>query len=103
MQAELTNLDLGTYAGISVIVVALVGAIKKMFPAWTDKKEPLLALILALALGMGAKFLPGVGSFEKVHWLVHGLNLIFTALGAGLLHDKIVNPLLRGKDDQPKT
>lgn len=91
------NTDLGTYGGIIFIVVALIGAVKKLFRAWIDGKEPLLALTFTLSIGIAAKAAGMFGAHDVKTWLLHIVALIMAAAGAGLVHDKIVDPVLANK------
>lgn len=96
------QIDLATYGGISFAVVALVGASKKLFKSWVDGKEPMLALVLTLALGISAKLF-GVfsGPNDAKTWLAHVVALFLAAAGAGVIHDKVTN-VFAGKEDKPK-
>lgn len=96
MDTFMTQWDLVTYPGLSVAVIAVVGALKKLFPTWMDGKEPHLALILSYALGVSTKlFVPG--AFEKIHWIVFLVSLIVVAAGAKWGHDNIVDRIIANK------
>ena len=57
---------------------------------------PLLALVIAPALGAVGK-LVGIG-FGEIPWGGHVVTCVLLgAVGAGLVHDKIINPLLGKK------
>lgn len=90
--------DLVTYPGLVAAVIALVGGLKKLFPIWTDGREPLLGLVLSYVLGIGSK-LTIPGAFATVHWLVFILSLLLVAVGAKLGHDYFVNQIMRGRPD----
>lgn len=89
-----TQWDLATYPGLAFGVVAIIGSLKKLFPAWTDGKEPHLGLILSYALGISAKlFVPG--AFAAVHWVVYLASLVLVAAGAKFGHDHILNEIVK--------
>lgn len=90
-----------SYPGISAIVVMLIGGIKRMFPAWTDGKEPLLGLSFSVVLGVLAK-LTVTGAFSDVQWVPHTVALVLTAFMAKLGHDYLLNQVVKGKDDGSK-
>lgn len=96
---ENASVDLASYGGIALAVVALIGASKRLFKTWVKGKEPILALAFSLALGVAAK-LTGLfpGEPTAAEWLKHIVLLVLTAAGSGLVHDKIVNPVLMDKD-----
>lgn len=91
-----TQWDLVTYPGLMFCVVAIVGALKKLFPAWIDGKEPYLGLLLSYVLGIAAK-LSIPNAFTKVHWVVFLVTLLFVAVGAKLGHDHILNEIIKGQ------
>lgn len=96
-----TQWDLVTYPGLMAAVVAIVGALKKLFPDWTENKEAYLGLSLSYALGIAAKFtIPG--AFTKVHWVVFLVSLLFVALGAKLGHDHFLNEIIKGHNPDKK-
>jgi len=94
---------LASYGGLSLLVVGLVGGLKHLWKAWVAGKEPVLALILTLVIGILAKvggLYGGPGGENAVlAWLVHVLLLVGTALGAGIAHDKLINPIFKGKSE----
>jgi hypothetical protein len=96
-----TQWDLVTYPGLMAAVVAVVGALKKLFPAWTDGKEPYLGLSLSYVLGVTTK-LTVPGAFEKIHWLVFLVSLLFVAVGAKLGHDHLLNEVIKGQNPEKK-
>lgn len=89
-----TQWDLVTYPGLAAAVVAVVGALKKFFPAWLEGKEPHLALALSYVLGIAAK-LTIPGAFKDVHWVVYLVSLLVVAAGAKFGHDFIVNQIIK--------
>lgn len=91
-----TQWDLVTYPGLSLAVVAVVGALKKLFPNWIDGKEPVLGLISSYVLGISTKFfIPG--AYEKVHWIVFLVSLLVVAAGAKWGHDVLLNQIMKNK------
>lgn len=96
-----TQWDLVTYPGLMAAVVAVVGAIKKLFPAWTDGKEPYLGLALSYILGVTTR-LTIPGAFGKVHWVVFLVSLLFVAVGAKLGHDHLLNEVIKGQSPDKK-
>lgn len=94
----LTQWDLGTYFGLAAAVVAVVGALKKLFPAWTEGKEPVLGLVSSYALGVSSKlFIPG--SFKDVNWVIFLLTLLMVSAGAKFGHDHLLNKIIKNKPD----
>jgi len=96
MEGNFTQWDLVTYPGLIAAVIAIVGALKKLFATWTEGKEPYLGLLLSYVLGIAAK-LTIPGAYAKVHWLVFLVTLLFVAVGAKLGHDYFVNQIIKGK------
>lgn len=96
-----TQWDLVTYPGLMAAVVAIVGAIKKLFPAWTDGKEPYLGLSLSYVLGVATR-LTIPGAFSKIHWVVFLVSLLFVAVGAKLGHDHLLNEVIKGQNPEKK-
>ena len=92
------QIDLASYGGIALAVVALIGAFKKLFKAWVDGKEPMLAFVLTMVLGVTAKLAGMFAGADVKAWASHVVALILTAAAAGVVHDKIVEPVLQGKD-----
>lgn len=90
-----TQWDLGTYFGLAAAVVAAIGALKKLFPAWVAGKEPVLGLSLSYILGISTKlFMPG--SYKDVHWVIFLLSLLVVAAGAKFGHDHLLNDVIKG-------
>ncbi|MGH7260558.1 MAG: hypothetical protein ACREI9_07725 [Nitrospiraceae bacterium] len=91
-----TQWDIATYPGLIAAVVAIIGLLKKLFPEWIEKKEPVLGLGLSYTLGISAKlFLPG--AFKDVHWVVYMISLLAVAAGAKIGHDYFVNQIIANK------
>jgi uncharacterized membrane protein len=96
-----TQWDLVTYPGLMAAVIAVVGAIKKLFPDWTEGKEPYMGLALSYVLGVITK-LTIPGAFTKVHWVVFLVSLLFVAVGAKLGHDHLLNEVIKGQAPDKK-
>lgn len=88
--------DLGTYAGIAALTTLLIGAIKKFWSDWTKGKEPFLAIGIPVLLGVIGKLVSA--GFGDVTWANHVVALVLAGIGSGLIHDKVVNPLVKGKE-----
>lgn len=88
--------DLVTYPGLMFCVVAIIGGLKKLFPAWINGKEAYLGLFLSYVLGIAAK-LTIPNAFMKVHWVVFLVSLLFVAVGAKLGHDHFLNEIIKGQ------
>jgi len=91
-----TQWDLVTYPGLMAAVVAIIGALKKLFPTWIDGKEPVLGLVSSYVLGISTKlFMPG--AYMKVHWIVFLVSLLVVAAGAKWGHDVLLNQIIKNK------
>jgi hypothetical protein len=88
--------DLGTYAGIAALTTIVIGAIKKFWGEWTKGKEPFLAIGIPVILGVLGKLVSA--GFGDVSWANHVIALVLAGVGSGLIHDKLVNPLMKGKE-----
>lgn len=94
--SNFTQWDLGTYFGLAAAVIAAIGALKKLFPAWISGKEPVLGFSLSYVLGIASKlFIPG--SFKDVNWVIFLLSLLAVAAGAKFGHDYVLNQVVKGK------
>lgn len=91
---------LASYTGLAGLVVVLVEGVKRLWPAWADAKEPMIAFFLTYLLGIAAKLsMPSIyGGNDLGSWGLHLVVLLVVAIGAKNLHDGLINPLLRGKD-----
>jgi len=90
------QIDAKVFALIALGTTTAVGAIKKLFPVWTNGKEDGMAAILPFVFVMTVKALHGfkdTGWVDAIAWALGG------GLVAGVAHDKFVNPLMRGKKD----
>jgi hypothetical protein len=101
MDGNFTQWDLLTYPGLMAAVIAIIGAIKKLFPSWAVDKEPYLGLAFSYVLGIATK-LSIPGAFAKVHWIVFLVSLLFVAVGAKLGHDHLLNEVIKGHSPDKK-
>ena len=91
------QINLTTLSGVAAFTTAAIGGIKTMFPAWVDKKEPMLALAIPVLVVFLAK-VTGAG-FGQEGW-VNAINGALAAgLGAQVFHDKVVNPVMGAKSE----
>jgi len=90
--------QLATYAGITGVTLVIISGLKGLFKGWVKGKEPLLAVIITYILGIAAKigglYPTPEGHSEVVGWLIHAVLLLGAAVGAGVAHDKLINPLI---------
>jgi predicted Na+-dependent transporter len=89
--------DLASFAGLAIVIPLVIGAVKKLFPAWIAGKEPMLALVAAYVIGFTAK-LTIPHAFGSVGWLTLGIGLLLVAVAAAGIHDTIINRVIKGKD-----
>jgi hypothetical protein len=92
--AESIDPSLATYAGLAALTTMLIGAGKKLFGEKLKGKEPLLAIGIPILLGVASKL--AHISFGSTDWVSHIVALALAGLGAGVIHDKVVNPLIKG-------
>lgn len=85
--------DLATFAGLTVVVPMVVGALKFLFKSWLDGKEPVACLVMTYVLGIAAK-LTIKGAFPGAGWLALVVGLLFVAVAAGAVYDKVGKPLI---------
>jgi len=88
------QIDAKVFALITAGTTSAVGILKKLFPAWVDGKEEGLAQAFPIAFVVIAKLAHG---FPGTDWVTALMMAIGGGMGAGLIHDKIVNPLMKGK------
>lgn len=86
--------DLTTWVGISAVVTALVGIVKRFLPNVAGY-ESIVALALGVALASVAKA-AGWG-WTQLNWVELILAGLTSGVGSGLIHDKVTNPVL-GKE-----
>ncbi len=98
MDGTFTQWDLVTYPGLMAAVVAIIGALKSLFPKWIDGKEPVLGLSFSYIVGIAAR-LTIPGAFAKVNWVVFLVSLLVVAAGAKWGHDHLLNQVIKGKSD----
>jgi hypothetical protein len=86
LQDLLAQANLGTYAGIGLVTIVLIGALKGMLKTWMAGKEPFFAFLLPVAMGIASKA-TGTGFAEDgyFHLVVYGL---LTGVGAQVSYDK---------------
>jgi hypothetical protein len=92
------QVDAKVFALITAGTTAVIGIAKKLFPSWVSGKEEGLAQLLPVLFIISAKLLH---AFQGTDWVSALLLASGGGLGAGLIHDKIVNPLMKGKVDKP--
>jgi hypothetical protein len=78
---------------VAVFVTGAVGAIKKAFPGWMNGKEELLSLVFPIIIFPVLK----TAHVIDATWATVVILILGGALGAGILHDKVVNPLMARK------
>jgi hypothetical protein len=86
---------------ISVKVAALiaggttsaVGILKKLFPTWITGKEEALSQLFPVIFIVIAKL---AGGFKNTEWVDAMLFAVGGGIGANVIHDKLVNPLMKG-------
>lgn len=103
------NVDLTTLAGMSALVLGVISAVKFAWPAWTEEKEPRLAIVLGLVVGVVARLArPGAFPAGVEGWVAAIVQGLTAAMTAGVAHDKLLNPIKKGpdvpkgNDDSPK-
>jgi hypothetical protein len=70
----------------------VVGILKKLFPKWVDGKEEVLAQVFPIIFTMIAKL---AGGFKATGWDEALIFAIGAGLGAGVVHDKLINPFTK--------
>ena len=90
---------LTSYTGLTTAIAVVVEILKvRITKGWFDGKEQFSALLLAPALGALAKL--AKWGFTDVTWDTHITTCVLLgAIGAGLIHDKILNPVI-GKSNK---
>ena len=78
-------------AAVAAFTTAIVGAVKKAFPVWTPGKEELLAIVVPVIVVPILKFAHVV----DLSWANVVVTILFSGVGAGFLHDKFLNGLMR--------
>lgn len=80
---------------VAVVTTAIVGALKKAWPTWVPGKEELLSMVVPIVI------VPVLKLFHvaDLTWANVVITILFSGVGAGVLHDKVVNPLVAGKKE----
>lgn len=78
---------------VAAFTTAVVGAVKKAFPVWASGKEELLSIVVPIVVVPVLK----LAHVVDLTWANVVIVILFSAVGAGVIHDKLVNPLLAGK------
>ena len=82
---------------VAGVTTMIVGAIKKAFSKWTDGKEELLSMAVPVLIIPILK----LSHVVELTWASVVVTILLAGAGAGVLHDKVVNPLLAGKGQPP--
>lgn len=94
----MNQIDVMVFSLITLGVTTAVQVIKKLFPSWSSGKEEALAAALPVMFVITAKVLHG---FKDTGWV----EALFWALGggltAGVVHDKLLNPMIKREDKSP--
>jgi hypothetical protein len=95
------DLNLTSWAGATVVVMALVSAVKAGWKGWADGKEARLALALGVVVGLAAR-LTGAMAFEPgaAGWVHAVLGGVMCGIAAQVAHDKALNAIVgKGNSD----
>lgn len=88
------GIDGKVFVLIAAATVAVTGAVKKGWPGWAKGKEDFLNIVFPLTFVVIAKI---AGFFAETDW-VDALVWAFVAgPTAGLIHDKVINPVISSK------
>jgi hypothetical protein len=88
------QIDVKVLALITAGTTSVIGILKKLFPVWVEGKEEGLAQVFPILFVVVAKL---AHAFQGTDWVSALMMAVGGGVGAGLIHDKIVNPLLKGK------
>lgn len=88
------QIDAKVFALITAGTTAAIGILKKLFPLWIAGKEEGLAQAFPVLFVIVAKLLH---AFQGTDWTTAMLMAVGGGLGAGLIHDKLTNPLMKGR------
>lgn len=91
---DIGQIDVKMFSLIAAGTLALIGALKKSFPAWVGGKEELLALALPVAFVVIAKLCGGLHGTE---WVDALLKAVGAGVASGAAHDYILNPIIKNK------
>lgn len=93
------QIDAKVFALITAGTTGAVGILKKLFPAWVDGKEEALAMIMPILFTIIAKL---AHAFAGTSWVDALLFAAGGGVGAGILHDYVVNPVVKGVSSSDK-
>jgi len=88
------QIDAKVFALITAGTTSAVGILKKLFPVWVEGKEEGLAQVFPIAFVIIAKL---SSAFQGTDWVSALLFAVGGGVGAGLIHDYLTNPLMKGK------
>lgn len=88
------QIDAKIFALITAGTTTAIGILKKLFPVWVAGKEEGLAQVFPIVFVVVAKL---SHAFQGTDWTSALLIAVGGGLGAGLIHDKLTNPLMKGK------
>ena len=88
------QIDAKVFALITAGTTSAVGILKKLFPAWVAGKEEGLAQAFPIAFVIIAKL---AHAFQGTDWVSALLFAVGGGIGAGLVHDYLTNPVMKGK------
>lgn len=91
------QIDGKVFALITGGTTAAVGILKKLFPEWVKGKEEGLAQAFPVVFVVIAKL---SHAFQKTDWIEALMFAVGGGVGAGLVHDYLTNPLMKGKDQK---
>lgn len=86
------TIDPKVLAGMAAVTVAVIGALKKAFPKHVKGKEDFIAFVIPILFVIAMKL---SGQFAGTEWVDALIWAAATGPVAGLLHDKVVNPVLK--------
>jgi hypothetical protein len=87
------QIDAKVFALITAGTTSAVGILKKLFPKWVKGKEEGLAQALPIVFVVIAKL---AHAFKETDWIAALLFAVGGGIGAGLIHDYLTNPLIKG-------
>lgn len=90
------DFDLTTFAGIVAATTAVIEGLKKMLPDLVKGKEPYIAMLLPLVLGVVSKT---SGAFPDVDWANFVTMLLLSGVTSQVAYDKVVLPAKPPKDE----
>ena len=93
------SLDAKAIAALAVLTMALVGGLKRAWPSWVGGKEEFLSVVVPIVLVFVFKIF---GFWKGTNWENALVYSLMSGVGAGLVHDKILNPILKWRGSDPK-